>query len=208
MSMNILFKMNENTIRAIDLSEHSLVFDITMKPLEMRKDMYDSSVSAVAVTLCVNPSTYSDDDFKNEIPIYGCLVPITKPKDYVLVVDFLGFIAKKLTSSVYEGIFNQKFTFNLDGVSNNLMQSSVTPVDAPVLDKWHDVYEKVVRIIKEYGYYSINEFCENATRDVEQETFDDIYNIFNPPTQNRKIELTPKEETSPEPQPSVLPKEK
>ena len=30
------------------------------------------------------------------------------------------------------------------------MQSSVTPLDAPILDKWHDAYIHVQNIIKEY----------------------------------------------------------
>ena len=37
-NMNILFKMNENTIRAIDIAQQDLTFDIAMNLLEMKNN--------------------------------------------------------------------------------------------------------------------------------------------------------------------------
>lgn len=191
--MNILFKMNENTIRAIDIAQQDLTFDIAMNLLEMKNNKDNRTISTVAVTLCLNPS--DNIEKQDEYVIYGCIIPTNNANDYSLIVDFLNYIAKQTTKSVFEGIYQQKYLFNLDGVTNNLMQSSVTPLDAPILDKWHDAYIHVQNIIKEYGYYSVNDFCNNSSIDDEIETFDDIYKIFNN-EQNKKEENKSNNETN------------
>lgn len=129
--MKIIMKVNENTICEADLNNSSVSFITNVHNIIVKSEEY----KRIGIFCHYNHQAYN---------LYSCMVPIDYDDDVSMIYDFLRFVSKEITRHVYKEINNKNGAFiNMIGLNDNIMKSTITQMDAPKLDKWHDYDTKI-----------------------------------------------------------------
>lgn len=128
--MQALVKLTNNVIRNIDFSEG----------IKIEVSGESKTDSSLTVYHCVNLVFYYKE---NKYPVFSSMVS-ENDKDFdkklIMLEDLLSFVAKEAINMIFKIVQDGKASINLVAIVDNIIKSTMSPVDAPIVESAFVLY--------------------------------------------------------------------